>query len=72
MTPNKLLKNKFFTGCSKRSRDKAPETRDPSRRDGPKHHPRCEEIQRNEAYIKYAAVTKDEGNAVYEPFSATC
>jgi hypothetical protein len=32
-------KNSIFTGCSKRSKDKAPETRDPSRRDGTKHPP---------------------------------
>jgi hypothetical protein len=35
---------------------------------------RCKapEILRNEAYLMYAAMTKDEGNAADERFSAAC
>jgi len=35
---------------------------------------RCKaaEILRNEAYLRYAAMTKDEGNAADDRFSATC
>jgi len=36
--------------------------------------PRCKapEILRSEAYLEYAAMTKDEGNAADRRFSAAC
>jgi hypothetical protein len=62
----------IFTGCSKRSRYKAPETGNPPRRGGTEQRLLAKKSRGMRPTLKYAAMTRDEGNAVDVPFSATC